>query len=156
MLTWSRSSRTLITGVRSASAARLPGCVSRTARQARIPRIIPIGRSFVNRCGARGEGVGLDISARRRYDERMLNSFELDLAAARDAVRRALAEDVGTGDITTEALVPADAQAEGIFLAREGGVLAGVALISLVFHELDRRVDVQVEVPDGERFPARA
>lgn len=79
-----------------------------------------------------------------------------DLEAARDAVMRALAEDVGTGDVTTEALVPADAQAEGVFLAREAGVAAGLPVLPLVFHEIDRRVEVREEVADGERFAARA
>lgn len=86
----------------------------------------------------------------------MLSRFELDVAAAREHVRRALAEDVGSGDLTSETLVPAEAEAEGVFLAREQGVAAGVPLLAMVFHELDRRVEVAEESSDGERFPARA
>ncbi len=82
--------------------------------------------------------------------------LSLDLDAARDAVRRALAEDVGTGDVTTEAVVPADAVAEGAFVAREAGVAAGLPLVALVFQEIDRRVEVRESLSDGERFPARA
>jgi nicotinate-nucleotide pyrophosphorylase (carboxylating) len=80
----------------------------------------------------------------------------LDLDAARDAVRRALAEDVGAGDVTTEAAIPADAVAEGVFVAREAGVAAGLPLLALVFHEIDRRVEVADALSDGERFAAQA
>jgi nicotinate-nucleotide pyrophosphorylase (carboxylating) len=86
----------------------------------------------------------------------MLNRFDLDMAAARDAVRRALAEDVGEGDVTTEALVPEGVRAEGVFLAREAGVAAGIPLLPLVFRELDPRVEVEAAFEDGERFPAQA
>ena len=50
-----------------------------------------------------------------------------------DAIQRALAEDVGTGDITTLACVPADARAEGVFLARQTLVLAGVELLPEIY-----------------------
>ena len=50
-----------------------------------------------------------------------------------DAVRRALAEDIGTGDITTNLCVPADARASGRMIARESLTLAGVELLALIF-----------------------
>ena len=54
----------------------------------------------------------------------------------REVIRRALAEDVGTGDITTEACVAAEARAEGVFLAREPLVLAGVELLPEIYGAL--------------------
>jgi nicotinate-nucleotide pyrophosphorylase (carboxylating) len=51
----------------------------------------------------------------------------------RDVVRRALAEDIGSGDITTQACVPESATAEGAFLARESLVLAGVELLEEIY-----------------------
>jgi nicotinate-nucleotide pyrophosphorylase (carboxylating) len=86
----------------------------------------------------------------------MLNAFDLDLAAARDAVRRALEEDVGPGDVTTDALVPAEAEASGAFVAREGGVAAGLAVAALAFREVDARVRFETLVEDGRRFDAGA
>ncbi len=51
-------------------------------------------------------------------------------------VERALSEDIGSGDVTTEACVPADQQASGYFLTREPLVLAGTPLLALVYqHE---------------------
>lgn len=53
-----------------------------------------------------------------------------------DAIRRALAEDVGPGDITTEACVPAEAPGEGVFLARQQLVLAGVEMLPEIYELL--------------------
>jgi nicotinate-nucleotide pyrophosphorylase (carboxylating) len=50
-----------------------------------------------------------------------------------DCVRRALAEDIGTGDVTSQACVAADARARGKFLAREPQVAAGVELLPLIY-----------------------
>src|SRR5690554_4270018 len=54
-----------------------------------------------------------------------------------DLVRRALAEDVGPGDVTTEATVPAGTQAEAHFLAKEDGVVAGLFVAERVFAAVD-------------------
>jgi nicotinate-nucleotide pyrophosphorylase (carboxylating) len=68
-----------------------------------------------------------------------------------DAVRRALAEDIGAGDVTTEACVPADRMASGRFLAREPQVLAGMDLLTVVY-ELRGGVDrVIIDKPTGSR-----
>jgi nicotinate-nucleotide pyrophosphorylase (carboxylating) len=50
-----------------------------------------------------------------------------------DIVRRALAEDIGSGDITTSLCVPAEATATGRMVARESLTLAGVELLPLIF-----------------------
>lgn len=50
-----------------------------------------------------------------------------------DTVRRALDEDIGAGDLTTEACVPAGQRAAGRFLARQDLVLAGLELLPLVY-----------------------
>ena len=52
-----------------------------------------------------------------------------------DAVRRALAEDIGPGDVTSQACVPAAQRARGQFLAREPQVLAGMELLRLIYGE---------------------
>jgi len=51
----------------------------------------------------------------------------------RQLIALALAEDIGTGDITTETCIPADRMAEGRYFAREGAVVAGVELLPLIF-----------------------
>jgi len=70
-----------------------------------------------------------------------------------DAVRRALAEDIGSGDITTNLCVPADAMATGRMFARQSLTLAGIELLPLIFadcsvrlhHRSGARLDAGVE-----------
>jgi len=50
----------------------------------------------------------------------------MDLQALEPLLRSALAEDVGTGDVTTRLLVPADAAGHGVIVAKQRGVLAGI------------------------------
>ena len=50
-----------------------------------------------------------------------------------DLVRRALDEDIGSGDVTSHACVPADRQASGFFLARESLVLAGTEILKVIY-----------------------
>lgn len=66
-------------------------------------------------------------------------------------VRAALAEDIRSGDITTEATVPAGLQAEAEVIAKEAGVVAGLCVAALVFEVLDERVVFSAQVEEGER-----
>ncbi len=61
-------------------------------------------------------------------------TFDVTNPEVRRAVELALEEDVRTGDITTEATVPADLQGEARFVARQEMTLAGVELLELVFN----------------------
>jgi len=65
-----------------------------------------------------------------------------------DVIHRALAEDIGTGDITTNACVPAETKAEGYFLAREWMVLAGTEVLEPIY---EARGGAQLELlhPNG-------
>ena len=64
-------------------------------------------------------------------------------------VETALAEDVGSGDRTTAALVPADARAHAQLLLEEPGVVCGVDIAASVFRAVDPSVRVEVLVADG-------
>jgi nicotinate-nucleotide pyrophosphorylase (carboxylating) len=64
-------------------------------------------------------------------------------------VRAALAEDVGSGDITA-ALIPADSQASATVICREPAILCGMAWFNAVFAELDTAVVVDWAARDGE------
>lgn len=68
----------------------------------------------------------------------------------RDIVRHALAEDVGAGDITTEATVTASQNARGIFLMKGDGVLAGLDVAFEVFRQLDPAVRATPRKRDGD------
>lgn len=78
----------------------------------------------------------------------------LDPTAYTDLVRRALAEDVGSGDVTTDATVPAAQLAHGIFLAKQPCVLAGEAVAGEVFRQLDPATVVAFARHDGESCQA--
>jgi nicotinate-nucleotide pyrophosphorylase (carboxylating) len=65
------------------------------------------------------------------------------------AVEAALAEDVGTGDVTTEATVPADAVGTAEILVKEPGVVCGLAVAESVFRTLDQDVRFDALVEDG-------
>jgi len=66
-----------------------------------------------------------------------------------DAVRRALAEDIGSGDVTTNTCVRADAEARGRFIAREPLVLAGMGLLDLIYGECGDVAELNVLKADG-------
>ncbi|MGH9720470.1 MAG: carboxylating nicotinate-nucleotide diphosphorylase, partial [Bryobacteraceae bacterium] len=67
-----------------------------------------------------------------------------------DVVARALAEDIGPGDVTTEACVPADARARGVFLAREAQVVAGVELLELIYEMRGGVEELSLEKRSGD------
>jgi nicotinate-nucleotide pyrophosphorylase (carboxylating) len=66
----------------------------------------------------------------------------------------ALAEDIGTGDITTLATVPDSATAEGTILAKQGAVISGIEVARLVFLIADPSVRFEALVDDGQRVEA--
>jgi nicotinate-nucleotide pyrophosphorylase (carboxylating) len=73
----------------------------------------------------------------------------LDPALYREIVRRALAEDLGWGDVTTEATVPAHLRARGIILAKSACVVAGLDVAAEAFRQLDPAASVTVHHADG-------
>ncbi len=69
------------------------------------------------------------------------------------AVRAALLEDLGrAGDITTDAIVPADAHTETVLAARQEGVVAGLDFAAMAFRLIDPAIEMIVERPDGTRL----
>ncbi|WP_412068536.1 carboxylating nicotinate-nucleotide diphosphorylase [Rubrivirga sp. IMCC43871] len=69
-------------------------------------------------------------------------------------IDRALAEDVGTGDVTTNATIPADTRATARFLLKEDGVVAGLAVAERVFAAVDETLAVAWTAADGDRLAA--
>jgi nicotinate-nucleotide pyrophosphorylase (carboxylating) len=71
---------------------------------------------------------------------------------AEPIVRAALLEDLGrAGDITTDAVVPADARIEAVIAARQPGVLAGLDVALLAFELLDSTLELKPLCADGAR-----
>ncbi len=67
----------------------------------------------------------------------------------RDLVERALNEDIWTGDITTEAVIPAERQAVGRVWTKVDGVIAGLPLLRQVFLQIDPSLRIELLVEDG-------
>lgn len=72
----------------------------------------------------------------------------------RELIRQALAEDLGDGDLTAQAIVPEDARARGMVVAKQDGVVAGLSAAAAVFDELDAAVEVSICCMDGDRVHA--
>lgn len=66
-----------------------------------------------------------------------------------DVIRRGFAEDIGTGDLTTESLVPADAGTDAVIYSKATGILAGVQVAAGVFQMLDHNVQVELICTDS-------
>jgi len=61
----------------------------------------------------------------------------------------ALAEDIGSGDVTSEYFVPADVQAKAMMLVKAVGVVAGLEVAQYVFGKVDASIKTQILKPDG-------
>jgi nicotinate-nucleotide pyrophosphorylase (carboxylating) len=72
----------------------------------------------------------------------------------RQHARRALDEDLGAGDVTTDLLVPAGTAVTASLVARRAGVVCGLRLARLVFQELDPTVRVELLAADGDAVRA--
>jgi nicotinate-nucleotide pyrophosphorylase (carboxylating) len=78
------------------------------------------------------------------------------MSAIDDVIRRALDEDAPWGDLTSEVFLPADARATAALVARESGVLSGIAVFTRVFEIVDADTRALPLARDGERFAAGA
>jgi nicotinate-nucleotide pyrophosphorylase (carboxylating) len=77
--------------------------------------------------------------------------MELPIAEVQAIIDRALAEDIAWGDVTTQALIPADRRGTAEALVKRAGVLAGGEVFAQTFRTLDPGAQVEVRVPDGAR-----
>jgi nicotinate-nucleotide pyrophosphorylase (carboxylating) len=82
--------------------------------------------------------------------------MKLSAAEIRRAVQAALAEDIGSGDVTTLAIVPETATAKAVLRAREPLVVAGLDFAQAAFREVSSAVRVKRLVPDGRCVKAGA
>ena len=74
----------------------------------------------------------------------------LDPGLYREIVRRALAEDFGWGDVTTETVIDRHQKARGVLLAKSPCVIAGLDVASEAFRQMDPAVAVTIHHADGD------
>ncbi len=70
----------------------------------------------------------------------------------RTLVREALIEDIGQGDITTNATVPANVRCKARLYAKQDGVLSGITVFRAVFEDLDAEIKDWHALEDGTQF----
>ena len=70
------------------------------------------------------------------------------------SVERALAEDIGPGDATTDSTIPAEAFLEGRIISKEAGIVAGLSVARAAFQLLDAQIEFRSCVREGERVDA--
>ena len=68
----------------------------------------------------------------------------------------ALAEDIGTGDVTARYFIPEERRARAFATARRDGVISGVDVAARVFLAVDPKLDVEILIPDGSQVAAGA
>lgn len=74
----------------------------------------------------------------------------LDAGHYRELVRRALAEDLGWGDVTTEGIIDPDQRGRGVILSKCHCVLAGIDIACEAFRQLDPSVHIDLRKRDGD------
>ena len=82
------------------------------------------------------------------------------MAVATDTLERivlaALAEDIGAGDVTTEATIAADAIGTAALLVKEPGIVCGLGAVEVVFRALDPEIEFEAFADDGDVVEAPA
>jgi nicotinate-nucleotide pyrophosphorylase (carboxylating) len=81
---------------------------------------------------------------------------QFDYIGLNELIEKALAEDIGTGDITTLSCVPEEAVSKGKFIAKAEGVVCGTGVLTRLFQILDSRVRVSVLLGDGTRVARKS
>jgi nicotinate-nucleotide pyrophosphorylase (carboxylating) len=76
----------------------------------------------------------------------------LDPGEVQEAIRAALAEDIGPGDVTTDATIPADLSCTAVMRAREELIASGLALAEAAFRQLSDQVQITEQVQDGAKL----
>jgi nicotinate-nucleotide pyrophosphorylase (carboxylating) len=70
--------------------------------------------------------------------------------SARETIARALAEDLGPGDITSECFIPADHRSSARIIAKENAILAGTEVARDVFRKVEPAIEITIRKNDGE------
>ena len=109
-------------------------------------------RGVTQKSGPGAAEFGLQPPPSRRHAA----GVELTAKEIETAVRRALDEDVGRGDVTTAALIPARARARARLVAREPLTVAGLEFAVAAFRALAADLRVERAVHDGATVPAGA
>ncbi len=79
---------------------------------------------------------------------------ELNTLIVREIIERALREDIGSGDVTTEAICESNQMGRAVIRTKEPCIVAGVPVAQMVFAVLDAQIRFMSRVRDGDRLSA--
>jgi len=74
----------------------------------------------------------------------------IDTTYLDELLNRAIAEDIGDGDHTTQATIPANTQGKAALLVKENGILAGIEIAGYTFKKLDPSLSINTLLNDGD------
>jgi nicotinate-nucleotide pyrophosphorylase (carboxylating) len=80
----------------------------------------------------------------------MMNNSGLDFKVIKQIVEYALNEDIGSGDITTNSLIPENLNAKATMIAKSSGVIAGLEVAEYIFRNLSQDIVWKTYVKDGD------
>jgi nicotinate-nucleotide pyrophosphorylase (carboxylating) len=80
-----------------------------------------------------------------------MNSKTLFDPITEQIIELAIREDVGTGDITTQAIFTDNIFAEGYFLVKEDGIIAGIDFAEKIFQNIDSSIEFKSDLVNGDR-----
>ena len=84
--------------------------------------------------------------------DKLSDTLHPDILAA---IHRALSEDIGSGDITTNSIVPADASMQGWIIAKQSGIIAGLDVAKAVYEIVDPKIEFNAAISEGARVENR-
>lgn len=70
---------------------------------------------------------------------------------AKNLIKEALKEDIGSGDITTKAFVPPRLQVKAVIIAKQSGIICGLDIVKAVFTRIDKNTCFKPLVKDGDK-----
>jgi len=76
---------------------------------------------------------------------------EFDLKKIKEIVQLAIKEDIGTGDITSRIFIHEGSESEGVLIAKETGIVAGLPVAGYVLSQIDKDLLLTVNIEDGSR-----
>jgi nicotinate-nucleotide pyrophosphorylase (carboxylating) len=66
-----------------------------------------------------------------------------------DAIKSAIQEDVGSGDITSDVCIPETTTSTARFIAKAAGIVSGIEIAARVLMTIDASISVEIQIPDG-------
>jgi nicotinate-nucleotide pyrophosphorylase (carboxylating) len=67
-------------------------------------------------------------------------------------VKLALEEDIGSGDLTTDSIIPENRKIKAVYNSREYGIIAGLPLLDIIFSYLDKDIKIKTFVQEGDKI----